>query len=98
MNWDDCVELVRLSNQSDPGFFDFVLAHLDDIDGQSLHMIINGVTLTPDNVREHLDFFERLTTHLDTTTFPIDFRTCFRLNFLNSLLVDARKVLVEPPK
>ena len=91
MNWDDCVELVRLSNQSDPGFFDFVLAHIDDIDAQSLHMIVNGITLTPDNIREHLDFFEQLIAHIDDTTFSIDFRTGFRLDFLNSLLVDARK-------
>ena len=76
MDWNDKVEMIKLHNQNDPKFYDYVLSKIDGFDMQAWSMLANCIdvfNVDGSFVEKVKPFYEKIDTN------NLDFRSAVRL-------------------
>jgi hypothetical protein len=88
MEWDDCIKMIKFHNNQNESFYDFVLEKLDQIEGQSLEMVMDCVSLT--EIPNRKPFFKKLMAHISKPEIMdsvSSMRTAIRIGGLESILL-----------
>lgn len=94
MNWEDKVKMVEFGNriydskEDRIAFQMFVLAHVDEFDGQAWDMFSNIISISIDEMKEDVDFWKTIYKHVDCNAHDYGLRSAMRLAMIETICED----------